>query len=129
MVHHKLMESKELAVLCSELADRKKGENILILDLRGLSYITDFFVIVSGNSEPHLRAIVDEIIDGVYDEFGILPETIDGTYQSNWVVIDYYDVVVHVMKPETRSYYALELLWGDAPTIPLNFMNKTCGSH
>ena len=111
------MNALELALKCRELADRKKAENILVLDLRGLSTLTDYFVIASGTSEPHLRAIVEEIIRGVEEEYGLSPEAIDGTWSSNWVVLDYYDVIVHIMRPETREYYSLETLWGDAPRI------------
>lgn len=111
------IDAIKLAMLCHQLADKRKGQDILVLDLRGLSTITDFFVIVSANSEPHLRAIADEIVDGVYKTYRMHPAGVDGTSQSNWIVIDYYDVMVHVMRPEARAYYSLETLWGDAPRV------------
>ncbi|MCD6339305.1 MAG: ribosome silencing factor [Verrucomicrobia bacterium] len=111
------MDARALAIRCQELAEEKKAENPLILDLRGLSNITDYFLIAGGTSEPHLRAIVDWIVEKIQEEFGLKPAAIDGTYHTNWVVLDYFDVVAHIMRPETRARYDLEGLWGDAPRI------------
>jgi ribosome-associated protein len=111
------MDSRKLALLCREFADNKKAENILILDVRKLSSVTDYFVIVSGTSEPHLRAIVDEITDKLRDERGLRPRAVDGTVHAAWVVLDYFDVIVHVMRQDTRGHYDLEGLWGDAPRV------------
>lgn len=111
------MDSKKLALLCREFADNKKAENIVILDVRELSSVTDYFVIASGTSEPHLRAIVDEITDKLRDEYEIRPRAVDGTLQTAWVVLDYFDVIVHVMRHDVRERYDLETLWGDAPRV------------
>ena len=111
------MESKLLALLCRDYADNKKAENLLVLDVKELSSITDYFVIVTGSSEPHIRAIVDEIIDELRENHQISPLSIDGSLNAPWIVIDYFDVIVHVMRPEIRSHYDLEGLWGDAPRI------------
>src|ERR1044071_8406150 len=111
------MDSKKLALLCRELADNKKAENIVILDVRELSSVADYFVICSGTSEPHLRAISDEIVTKLRDEQHLRPKAIDGTLQTAWVVLDYFDVIVHVMKNEVREKYDLEALWGDAPRV------------
>ena len=111
------MDSKKLALLCREFADNKKAENIVILDVRELSSVTDYFVIASGTSEPHLRAIVDEVTDKLRDEQGIRPRAVDGTLQTAWVVLDYFDVIMHVMRPDVRERYDLETLWGDAPLV------------
>jgi ribosome-associated protein len=111
------MDSKKLAALCRELADNKKAENIAVLDVRELSSVTDYFVIASGTSEPHLRAIVDEITDVLREEHDVLPRAIDGTLQTSWVVLDYFDVIVHVMRQDVRERYDLETLWGDAPRV------------
>ena len=108
------MDSKKLARLCREFADNKKAENIVILDVRELSSVTDYFVIASGTSEPHLRAIVDEITDQLRDEHGVRPRAVDGTVHGAWVVLDFFDVIVHVMRQEARERYDLESLWGDA---------------
>jgi ribosome-associated protein len=111
------MDSRKLALACRELADNKKAEDIVILDVRELSSITDYFVIVGGTSEPHLRAILDEIVDRLREDFDIRPNAIDGTFQATWVVLDYFDVIVHVMRHDVREKYDLETLWGDAPRL------------
>jgi ribosome-associated protein len=111
------MDSRKLALLCRELAEEKKAEDIVILDVRELSSVTDYFVIASGTSEPHLRAIVDEITDKLRDDHDVRAKAIDGTLQTAWVVLDYFDVIVHVMRGEIRDRYDLETLWGDAPRV------------
>ena len=111
------MDSRKLALLCRELADNKKAEDIVILDVRELSSVTDYFVIAAGTSEPHLRAIVDEINDRLREDHGLRPKAIDGTSQAAWVVLDYFDVIVHVMRADVRERYDLETLWGDAPRV------------
>lgn len=111
------MDSKKLALLCRELADNKKAENLLVLDVRKLSSVTDYFVIVSGTSAPHLRAIVNEIVDKLRDDHELRARALDGNMNGDWVVLDYFDVIVHVMRAEVRERYDLEGLWGDAPQI------------
>ena len=111
------MDSRKLALLCRELADNKKADDIVILDVRELSSVTDYFVIASGTSEPHLRAIVDEIRDKLRDDHNIRPKSVDGTLRTAWVVLDYFDVIVHIMRQDVRERYDLETLWGDAPRV------------
>src|SRR6476659_6845411 len=111
------MDSKKLALLCREFADNKKAENIAVLDLRELSSVTDYFVICTGTSEPHLRAIVDEITEKLRQEHAVRPRAMDGTLQTAWVVLDFFDVIVHVMRADIRDHYDLEGLWGDAPRV------------
>jgi ribosome-associated protein len=111
------MDSRKLAFLCRQLADDKKAEDIVILDVRELSSVTDYFVIASGTSEPHLRAIVEEITDKLREEEHVRPRAIDGAVQTAWVVLDYFDVIVHVMRRDVRERYDLETLWGDAPRV------------
>jgi len=111
------MDSKELALLCRELADTKKAENIVVLEVRELSSVTDYFVICTGTSEPHLRAIVDEITNKLRQEHALRPRAMDGTLQTAWVVLDFFDVIVHVMRADVREHYDLEGLWGDAPRV------------
>lgn len=111
------MDSKTLALKCRALADDKKAENLVILDVRKVSSVTDYFVIVTGTSEPHLRAIVDEITETLREEFNLRPRATDGTYRTNWIVLDYFDVIVHVMRADVREHYSLESLWGDAPRV------------
>src|SRR5450756_2903206 len=110
------MDSKKLALLCRDLADNKKAEDLVVLDVRKLSSVTDFFVIVSGTSAPHLRAIVEEIHSKLWDDHDLRPARQDGG-GSTWVVLDYFAVIVHVMHTETRARYDLEGLWGDAKPV------------
>jgi ribosome-associated protein len=111
------MDSRRLALLCRQLAEEKKAEDIAILDVRELSSVTDYFLIASGTSEPHLRAIVEEITDKLREDHHLRPKAIDGTWQTAWVVLDYFDVIVHVMRADVRERYDLETLWGDAPRV------------
>ena len=112
------MDSKNLALLCRELADNKKAENLLVLDVHKLSSVTDYFVLVSGTSSPHLRSIVKEITDKLWEDHELRPRATDGNMLSgDWVVLDYFDVIIHVMRAEVRERYDLEGLWGDAPQI------------
>lgn len=111
------MDSKKLALCCRELADNRKAENILVLDVRKLSSVTDFFVIASGTSEPHLRAIVNELEDKLETDHGVRARAKDGTVAGAWVVLDFFDVIVHVMRSDVRERYDLEGLWGDAPVV------------
>jgi ribosome-associated protein len=113
------MDSKKLALLCRELADDKKAEDIVILDVREVSSVTDYFVIASGTSEPHLRAIFDAIIDKLREDRDVRPKAIDGAFQTGWVVLDFFDVIVHVMRGDVRERYDLETLWGDAPRVKI----------
>jgi ribosome-associated protein len=111
------MDSKKLALLCREFADNKKADDIVILDVRDLSSVTDYFVIASGTSEPHLRAIVEEITSKLRDEHDIRPVRTDGSTQGAWVALDFFDVIVHIMRTDTRERYDLEGLWGDAKRV------------
>jgi ribosome-associated protein len=111
------MEAKKLALLCRELADNKKAEDIVVLDVRRLFSIADYFVLASGTSEPHLRAISEEITGKLREDHGLRPRATDGTLPGGWMVLDYFDVIVHLMRPEARRHYDLESLWGDAKQV------------
>ena len=117
LLHKLTMESIEIARLCAKYADDKKAENIVLLDLRGLSPVTDFFVVATATSNPQLRAVRDEIVDQLRDKHGERPIVSDGTYESQWLIVNYPNVLVHVQSPEKREFYALEELWGDAPAL------------
>lgn len=111
------MDSKKLALLCRELAENRKGENIVVLDVSKVSSITDYFVIVTGTSEPHLRAIYDEITERLKEDHALVPSTKDGSLGGAWIVLDFFDVIVHIMRPDVRDLYKLEDLWGDVPRV------------
>jgi ribosome-associated protein len=110
---------ESLARLCADGALDKKAENIVILDMRGISSFTDFFVIVSGTSDPQLKAIASSIRGRVRDVTGQRPIAEDGFPGSQWVIIDYGSVIVHVFHTEKRDVYALESLWSDARRIDI----------
>jgi ribosome-associated protein len=118
------MDSKKLAQLCRDFADNRKAENIVILDVRDLSSVTDYFVIASGTSEPHLRAIVEEITTRLREDHDLRPVRTDGSVQGAWVVLDFFDVIVHVMRADVRERYDLEGLWGDAARVKLKSKGK-----
>lgn len=111
------MNARQLSLLCREYAENKKAENIVILDVRKLSSVTDYFVIATGTSEPHLRAIESEILGKLRTEHGLQPRSTDGSPAGAWIVADFFDVIVHLMKPEVRDRYDLEGLWSDAPRV------------
>lgn len=114
------MEDLEIARACALYADDKKAENIRILDLRGLSPISDYFVLVTAMSTPQLRAVRDEIVERMKEEHGTPPDVKDGNFESQWIILVYGSVMVHILTPEKREFYALEELWGDAPEMELN---------
>jgi ribosome-associated protein len=94
----------------------KKAGDLVVLDVHALSSVTDFFLVCSGRSVPHVRTIADGIL-GALKADGVRPLHTEGTAESGWILIDYGDVLVHVFLEDTRAYYALERLWGDAPSV------------
>jgi ribosome-associated protein len=111
------MDAKTLAMHCRELADNKKAEDIVVLDMRRVSSIADYFVIATGTSEPHLRAISDEISLKLKEDHAVRPRAQDRSLHTAWIVLDYFDVIVHIMSEDMRHRYDLESLWGDAPRV------------
>lgn len=105
-----------IAKLCREIALDKKAEDVVILDLRKISSLTDFFVICSGTSEPHLKAIANEILAKLKEK-GLHRKHYAGSPASRWLVLDYSDVLVHIFHPQVRAHYALEDLWRDAKRV------------
>ncbi len=91
----------------------------MALDLRGISSFTDFFLIASGTSDPHLKALLAELEERLKKDHGLRAHAIDGFPMSQWVVADFSDVIVHLFSAEKRHHYALEDLWSDAPCLPL----------
>lgn len=114
----------ELATACARAAAEIQAEDIRVWDLRGLSTLTDFMVICSGNSMPHLRAILREVKAHVEDWTKSRPVNTEGKADSRWMVLDYIDVMVHVMHNELRDFYGLEELWGDAREVEVPGVNE-----
>jgi len=111
------IQGKKLALACAEAADNTKAENIMISDLRGLSSLTDFMVICTGNSMPQMRAILRDISKTIDEDHGVKPTHKEGKVDARWVVLDYVDVMVHIMDEEMREFYGLEQLWKDAKRV------------
>ena len=108
------MDSKELLKVVVEAADSKRAEDIVALDVQGISLLADYFVIMQANSERQVKAIAD-IIEEKVEEAGFEVRNVEGKDGANWILLDLGDVVVHVFKTETRQFYNLEKLWSDAP--------------
>jgi len=113
----KEVTAMELALLCEQIAYDRKGENIIRLDMTGLSSESDHYIICTGFSEPHIGAIAERIKRDVRTQLGIRPIVVDGTPASHWMIIDYGSVMVHVLTEDARRKYDLEGLWGDAPRV------------
>jgi ribosome-associated protein len=111
------MTPEEIATTIAEYAADRKALDIVQLDLRGIIGYTDYFVICTGRTDRQTKAIHDAIHVGMKREHGILPRRVEGLSQARWILMDYLDVVVHVFTPETREYYRLEQLWGEAPAL------------
>lgn len=111
------LEPIELARLIVDLATDKKGEDIVLMDMRQVSPITDFFIIVSADSVRQLKAIIEHVGDETKRMHDIRPWRSEGLADNGWVLIDYGDVVVHGFLPERRAYYDLESLWREAPVM------------
>lgn len=102
-----------------ELVLARKGQDPVVLDLRGISGATDFFLVASGESDTHVRAICEHVLETLERE-GVAAAGVEGLAWGRWVLIDYIDFVVHVFHPALREYYQLERLWGDAPMLALS---------
>lgn len=98
----------------AELAQALKAQDVVALDLKGISSATDWFLIASGRSDTQVRAIAQHIVDELKKE-GHRPAHVEGIQGGRWVLVDYIDFVVHVFHPQARDFYQLENLWGDAP--------------
>lgn len=112
-------ESEVLARLAAQGMDNKKGVEISILDLRGLpSAPANFFVVCSGNVPSHVSAISDGVFETVKKATGQNPHKIEGYDNAEWILMDYFDVVVHIFLNEKRDFFRLEDLWADAARVP-----------
>lgn len=111
------LEGADLARLCRTLADNKKALDPVLLDLREVGGPSEFFLILSGDSEPHLKAIAGEVEKGVREQGGRKPFRVSGNSPSQWMILDYGDVLVHIMHTQKRKFYRLEDLWGDAARL------------
>jgi ribosome-associated protein len=106
---------RELAATAAAEAVERKGTDVALLDLRGLTTATDWFVLVTGESDIQVRSIAERIEERLGKDFGARPWHVEGLKQTRWVLLDYVDFVVHVFHREARAYYDLDRLWADAP--------------
>ncbi|MDA8165100.1 MAG: ribosome silencing factor [Desulfobacteraceae bacterium] len=114
---HAGKSSLELARLAGRAALDKKAENLVILDVRGISSFTDFFVLMTGRSTRHVQGLAEAVEDALREK-RLSPAATEGLRDGLWVLLDYNDVVVHIFYGETREFYNLEGLWHDAPRVP-----------
>ncbi len=114
------IQSESLARRLAELADSKKAEDLIAIDMRGLVAYTDFLVICTARNERQARAIADEVRLQVKRESGLLPGGVDAGGEAGWTILDYLDCVLHVFTPEARDRYQLEELWHEAPRLELD---------
>ncbi|MCW8129186.1 MAG: ribosome silencing factor [Planctomycetota bacterium] len=110
------MKGLDIATFAAREADDKKGGDIIVYDLRGLSDVTDYLVLVTAQSKLQIRAILHAIDKGMKSQ-GVYMLGNEGDSNSQWMLLDYADCVIHVFSPELRQYYNLESMWGDAPRV------------
>ncbi len=120
------MNAKDKALLIAAAAAEKKGADILVPDLREMGAFTDFFVIASGTSARHVRALTDGAIEATSDH-GERPLGVEGRETARWMLVDLGNVVLHVFQPEVREFYALERLWGEAESVELSLAAGEAG--
>lgn len=111
------IESIALARYITDQLTDKKGEDIVLLDLREVTLIADYFVICSGSSERQLKTLVNTVTENVKKDHQILPHHVEGKTESGWVLIDFGDTIVHIFAPAARDYYDLEGFWQEAPVL------------
>jgi ribosome-associated protein len=111
--------SEQLSLLAAEAADDRKAGDMLLLKVSEVSFMADYFLIVTGYSRAQLRAISESIQDKVKEHLNIVPMSTEGAGKGNWVLVDYGDVIVHIMSPDDREFYNLEAFWSHGEVIPL----------
>ncbi len=112
------MTSLETAKAAVKALDSKKGMDIALLNIGGITTIGDYFVVASGSSTTQVKALADEV-DEQLSKLGLQPKRLEGYQSANWILLDYYEVIVHIFLQETREFYSLERLWADAPRVDL----------
>lgn len=108
------LDGLKIAEVGADAALDRKANDVVVLDLKGLSSVTDFFVICSGNSDTHVEGIARSVEEQL-DENGVKLWHREGSRKASWILLDYIDVIVHIFSEEARDFYGLERLWGDAP--------------
>ena len=114
----KLSLSHEQAIFIAQAAKDKKAEDVLVLEVGDLTYLADFFIFASGESERQVRGLASFIEKMMATRYQTNP-VIEGKETANWILLDYGDIIVHIFRSDIRQYYALEKMWADAPQIPI----------
>lgn len=113
------MNSKELAKIAYKALDDKKGVNIKVIDISEISIIADYFIIAGGNNENQVKAMADNVEEGLH-KAGINPNNIEGYTAANWILMDFGDIIVHVFNEDDRLFYDLERIWRDGKTVSID---------
>ena len=113
------LSSLDLAQRAAAILLEHKGNDVVLLSLKGVSDMTDYFLIASGTSDTHVRALGNSVLGDLKKETGETANHVEGLQQGRWVLLDYVDFVVHVFHPTLRNYYQIERLWADADVIPI----------
>lgn len=113
------MNSRELAEKIVKILDSKKGKDIIGIDIRELTTLGDYFLLATGTSIPHVKALEEEVEDTLAKE-GLEPRRVEGAQTATWILMDYQDVILHIFTAETREFYNMERLWADAPRMDLS---------
>jgi ribosome-associated protein len=111
--------SLELAQRAASILLDRKGNDVVLLSLKGVSDMTDYFLIASGTSDTHVRALGNAVLEDMKKQTGQMAHHVEGLQQGRWVLLDYVDFVVHVFHPTLRNFYQIERLWADADVIPV----------
>lgn len=117
--HSQTFSSLELAQRAAAILMDRKANDVVLLSLKGVSDMTDYFLIASGTSDTHVRALGSAVLEDLKKETGQMAHHVEGLQQGRWVLLDYVDFVVHVFHPTLRSFYQIERLWADADVIPI----------
>ncbi len=123
-MNNKEKESEVLARLAAQALDAKKGEDVRILDLRKVPGApAEYFVIASGNVPSHVSALSDAVFETVKKATGLNPHKIEGYNNAEWILMDYFDVVIHIFQKEKRAFYRLDELWSDGEEVAVGAKN------
>ncbi len=111
------MDLKEQVKVIINALEDKKASDISVLDISGLSVMADYFIIGSGSNANQIGAIIDEIEEKLFKECGLSPKAVEGNRNSGWILLDYRDIIIHIFDIESRAFYDLERIWGDAKSL------------
>jgi ribosome-associated protein len=120
--------SSALAQRAAQLCTEYKANDVVLLDLRGVTDMTDFFIIASGTSDTHVRSIGQRVLEDMKHKEGVAAHHVEGLEQGRWVLLDYVDFVVHIFHPTLRNFYQLERLWSDAEEVEVNSSTQGAGA-